>query len=173
MPGAVPPARRYPLAPHPAPRRSRSPSGSSRNHRPGDHHTLIVSGGGDGSPYGPPQQTGYGPPEPRLQRLLFSPRLGYLAAAVAVVLVVGLATWWLTSGRYTNVPKVTGMTVAGATAELRDAGFTVTTGTARLDNQFRKGQVIRWSRRAGSGWARAATSRWSRRRGRTGGRCRR
>jgi serine/threonine-protein kinase len=57
--------------------------------------------------------------------------------------VVGLATWWLTSGRYTNVPKVTGMTVAGATAELRDAGFTVTTGTARLDNQFRKGQVIR------------------------------
>jgi hypothetical protein len=39
-----------------------------------------------------------------------------------VVLVVGLATWWLTSGRYTNVPKVTGMTVAAATAELRGPG---------------------------------------------------
>ena len=61
---------------------------------------------------------GYAPPEPRLQRLLFSRRLGYLAAAVAVVLVVGLTTWWLTSGRYTNMPKVTGMTVAAATAEL-------------------------------------------------------
>jgi serine/threonine-protein kinase len=144
MPGAVPPARQSFGLPRPG---SAPPSVTQRFQpeppRPGDHHTLIVSGAGDGSPYGPPQQSGYGPPEPRLQRLLFSPRLGYLAAAVAVVLVVGLATWWLMSGRYTNVPKVTGMTVAAATAELRDAGFTVTTGTARLDNQFRKGQVIR------------------------------
>ena len=143
MPGAVPPARQS----FGLPRSGSAPQSVTQRFqpepRPGDHHTLIVSGGGDGRPYGPAQQTGYGPPEPRLQRLLFSPRLGYLAAAVAVVLVVGLATWWLTSGRYTNVPKVTGMTVAGATAELRDAGFTVTTGTARLDNQFRKGQVIR------------------------------
>src|SRR5256885_1527861 len=92
---------------------------------------------------GPPWGPRYGPPEPRLQRLLFSRRLGYLAAAVAVVLAVGLATWWLTSGRYTSVPKVTGMTVAVATADLRGAGFTVTTGTARLDNQVAKGQVIR------------------------------
>jgi len=66
-----------------------------------------------------------------------------VAAAVAVVLVVGLATWWLTSGRYTNVPKVTGMTTAAASAELRGAGFTVATGTAQLDNQVDKGQVIR------------------------------
>jgi serine/threonine-protein kinase len=113
------------------------------SYRPGDQHTLIVSGGAAGSPYGPPPQPRHGPPEPRLQRLLFSRRLGYLAAAVAVVLVVGLATWWLTSGRYTSVPKVTGMTVAVATADLRGAGFTVTTGTARLDNQVAKGQVIR------------------------------
>ena len=56
---------------------------------------------------------------------------------------MGLAAWWLTSGRFTNVPKVTGMTVAAATAELRGAGFTVTTGTARLDNQVAKGRVIR------------------------------
>ena len=140
MPGAVPPARQSFGLPHPgsAPQ-SVTQQFQPEPYRPGDQHTLIVSGGGDGSPYGPPQQPGYGPPEPRLQRLLFSRRLGYLAAAVAVVLVVGLATWWLTSGRYTNVPKVTGMTVAAATAELREAGFTVTTGTARLDNQFRQG----------------------------------
>ena len=110
---------------------------------PGTQHTLIVSGGAGGNPYGPPQVTGYVLPEPRLQRLLFSRRLGYVAAAVAVVLVVGLATWWLTSGRYTNVPKVTGMTTAAASAELRGAGFTVATGTAQLDNQVDKGQVIR------------------------------
>ena len=144
MPGAAPPARQSFGLPH----AGSAPQSVTRQfqpepYRPGDQHTLIVSGGTDGSPYGPPQRPRYGPPEPRLQRLLFSRRLGYLAAAVAVVLVVGLATWWLTSGRYTNVPKVTGMTVAAATAELRGAGFTVTTGTARLDNQVAKGQVIR------------------------------
>jgi eukaryotic-like serine/threonine-protein kinase len=144
MPGVGPPARQSFGLPHPgsAPQ-SVTQRFQPEPHRPGDQHTLIVSGGDDGSPYGPQQQTRYGPPEPRLQRLLFSRRLGYLAAAVAVVLVVGLATWWLTSGRYTDVPKVTGITVAAATAELREAGFTVTTGTARLDNQFAKGQVIR------------------------------
>jgi eukaryotic-like serine/threonine-protein kinase len=143
MPGAAPPARQSFGLPRPG---SAPPSVTLRfqpePYHPGDH-TLIVSGGADGSPYGPPQPAPYGPPEPRLQRLLFTGRLGYLAAAVALVLVVGLATWWLTSGRYTNVPKVTGMTVAAATAELRGAGFTVTTGAARLDNEFAKGQVIR------------------------------
>jgi serine/threonine-protein kinase len=144
MPGVAPPARQSFGLHHPG----SAPQLATRQfqpepYRPGDQHTLIVSGGADGSPYGPPQRPRYGPPEPRLQRLLFSRRLGYLAAAVAVVLVVGLATWWLTSGRYTNVPKVTGRTVAAATAELRGAGFTVTTGIARLDNQVAKGQVIR------------------------------
>jgi eukaryotic-like serine/threonine-protein kinase len=56
---------------------------------------------------------------------------------------VGLTAWWLASGRYTNVPKVAGMTVTAATAELRGAGFTVTAGTAQLDNRVAKGQVIR------------------------------
>jgi serine/threonine-protein kinase len=143
MPGVAPPAPQSFGLPHPG----SSPQSVTRQFRPGPYrrdgqHTLIVSGGADADPYGPPRPP-YGPPEPRLQRLLFSRRLGYLAAAVAVVLVVGLAAWWLTSGRYTDVPKVTGMTVAAATAELREAGFTVTTGTARLDNQFAKGHVIR------------------------------
>ena len=143
MPGAAPPARQSFGLPHPgsAPQ-SVTQQFQPEPYRPGGQHTLIVSGA-DGGPYGPPQLPGYAPPEPRLQRLLFSRRLGYLAAAVAVVLVVGLTTWWLTSGRYTNIPKVTGMTVAAATAELRGAGFTVATSTARLDNQVAKGQVIR------------------------------
>ena len=144
VPGTAPPARQSFGLPRPGP----APAPVTRQFRPepyqpGDQHTLIVSGGADGGPYGPPARAQYGPPEPRLQRLLFSRRLGYLAAAVAVVLVIGLAAWWLTSGRYTNVPRVTGMTVAAAAAELRGAGFTVATGTAQLDNQVAKGQVIR------------------------------
>jgi serine/threonine-protein kinase len=143
-PGAAPPARQSFGFPHPgsAPQ-SVTWQFQPEPYRPGTQHTLIVSGGADGNPYGPPQPPGYALPEPRLQRLLFSRRLGYVAAAVAVVLVVGVAAWWLTSGRYTNVPKVTSMTVAAASAELRGAGFTVTTGTAQLDNQVDKGQVIR------------------------------
>jgi serine/threonine-protein kinase len=142
-PGAAPPARQsFGLPQSGSIPQSVTQRFQPEPYRPGDQHTLIVSGD-DGSSYGPPQQMRYGPPEPRLQRLLFSRRLGYVAAAVAVVLVVGVAAWWLTSGRYTNVPKVTGMTVAAATAELREAGFTVTTGAAQLDNQFAKGQVIR------------------------------
>jgi serine/threonine-protein kinase len=142
IPGTAPPARqsfgvpRFGSAQAPATQQFQP-----EPHRSGDQHTLIVSGGADGA-YGQPQLR-YGPREPRLQSLLFSRRLGYLAAALAVVLVVGLVTWWLTSGRYTTVPRVAGMTVAAAKAELRGAGFTVRTGDAQLDNQVAKGQVIR------------------------------
>ena len=107
--------------------------------RPGTQHTLIVSSSG---PYSQPPVR-YGPPEPRLQRLLFSRRLGYVAALLAVLLVAGVAAWWLASGRYTTVPRVAGMTVAAAKTELKGAGFTVATGTAQLDNQVAKGHVIR------------------------------
>src|SRR2546430_720255 len=138
----APPARQSFGVPRPGP----APTSATQQFQPepywtGNQHTLIVSSGTD-VPYGQPPP-GYGPPEPRLQRLLFSRRLGYVAAALAVVLIAGLVTWWLTSGRYTTVPKITGMTVAAAKAELRDAGFTVGTGKALLDNHVAKGAVIR------------------------------
>jgi serine/threonine-protein kinase len=138
----VPPARQPFGVPDPGPEpASVTQQFQPEPYRPGGQHTLIVSGGANG-PYGQPPLR-YGSREPRLQQLLFSRRLGYLAVALAVVLVVGMVTWWLASGRYTTVPRVTGMTVAAARAELRGAGFTVTTGTAQLDNKFAKGQVIR------------------------------
>ncbi|HKA98372.1 MAG TPA: PASTA domain-containing protein [Streptosporangiaceae bacterium] len=141
IPGMAPPARQSFGQPRPG----SAPASVTQQfrpepHRSGNQHTLIVSSGTD-VPYGQPPR--YGPPESRLQRLLFSRRLGYLAAALAVLLVAGLLTWWLTTGRYTTVPKITGMTVAAAKAELRGAGFSVRTGTARLDNHFAKGEVIR------------------------------
>ncbi|HYB89363.1 MAG TPA: PASTA domain-containing protein [Streptosporangiaceae bacterium] len=142
IPGMAPPARQSFGSPHPG----SPPTSVTRQFQPGAHasgtqHTLIVSGGAD-APYGQPPAR-YGPREPRLQRLLFSGRLGYVAAGLAVVLVVGVAAWWLAAGRYTSVPRVTGMTVTAAQAKLRGAGFTVTTAAAQLDNSFAKGQVIR------------------------------
>jgi beta-lactam-binding protein with PASTA domain/serine/threonine protein kinase len=109
---------------------------------PGDSKTLVVAGGdGNGLPAVP--HSAYPPPrEPRLHRLLFSRRLGYLALGLAVVLVVGLLGWWVLEGRYTTVPKVTGLSAAAARSDLRDAGLTVTTGKKRLDNQVAKGMVI-------------------------------
>jgi eukaryotic-like serine/threonine-protein kinase len=143
VPGMAPPARQSfgAAGPGAGPAAVTQRFQEDQPYRPGSQRTLIVSGGAAG-PYGPPP-TRYGPPEPRLQRLLFSRRLGYLAVAVAVVLLAGVAAWWLTAGRYTAVPKVTGMTVAAARAELSGAGFTVTTGAAELDNQVAKGHVIR------------------------------
>jgi eukaryotic-like serine/threonine-protein kinase len=141
IPGMAPPARQSFGGPGAGPAAVTQRFQEDQPYRPGSQRTLIVSGGAAG-PYGPPPAR-YRPPEPRLQQLLFSRRLGYLAIAVAVVLVAGVAIWWLASGRYTAVPKVTGMTVAAARAELRGAGFTVTTGAAELDNQVTKGQVIR------------------------------
>ena len=161
VPGMAPPARQSYGAPYPAP-----PSGAPAAqvpvaatqqfqpdpYRPGSQHTLIVSGGpAIGSPYGPPPPARYrGPSEPRLQRLLFSRRLAYLSAGVAAVLVIGVLAWWLTAGQYTKVPQVAGMTMATAQAELRSAGFTVTTAKAQLDNRVARGQVIRSSPAAGA-----------------------
>ena len=142
VPGMAPPARQSFGSPYPG----AGPASATQQfqpapHQPGSQHTLIVSTGAADPPYGRARPH-YGQREPRLQRLLFSRRLAYLAVAFAAVLLVGVAAWWLTTGRYTDVPKVTGMTVAAARAELSGAGFTVTTASPRLDNQFAKGQVI-------------------------------
>ena len=142
VPGMAPPARQSAGPSHPG----AGPVSATQQLQPapyqhGGQHTLIVSPGAVEPSYGRARHQ-YGQREPRLQRLLFSRRLAYLAVAFAAVLIVGVAAWWLTTGRYTNVPRVTGMTLAAARAELSGAGFTVTTATARLDNQFAKGQVI-------------------------------
>jgi eukaryotic-like serine/threonine-protein kinase len=142
VPGMAPTARQSFGSPYPGP----GPASATQQfqpapYRPGSQHTLIVSGGAD-PPYGRARPQ-HGQREPRLQRLLFSRRLAYLAAAFAAVLIVGVAAWWLTTGRYTDVPRVTGLTLTAAKGELSAAGFTVTTAAPQLDNRFAKGQVIR------------------------------
>ena len=135
IPGMAPPARQSYGAPRPAvlPGYPAGPPAA------GSQHTLIV--GGAAGPYGPPAR--YTHPGSGLQRWLFSRRLGYLAAGLAVVIVLGLLGWWLTAGRYQTVPAVASMRVASARAELTAAGFTVSTGRAVLDNQVARGKVIR------------------------------
>jgi serine/threonine-protein kinase len=106
-------------------------------YHPATNQTLIVAT--SDTPYGT------GARESRLQQLLFSRRLAYLAAGLAVVLVFGLLGWWMFQGRYTTVPKVTGVSAATAQADLRDVGLTPGTTTTVLDNGVAKGLVIRTS----------------------------
>jgi beta-lactam-binding protein with PASTA domain len=145
IPGMAPPARQSFGAPRPValpgPVTPQLQPGYPADGQPpaGSQHTLIVSG--TAGSYGP--RARYTHPGSGLQHWLFSRRLGYLAAGLAVVLVLGLLGWWLTSGRYRTVPKVTSLTVATARAELTAAGFTVSTGKSLLDNQVARGKVIR------------------------------
>jgi eukaryotic-like serine/threonine-protein kinase len=128
------------------------PAATAEPYRPATHKTLIVSA--SDAPYGI-AGPGAGR-EPRLQRLLFSRRLAYLAAALAVLLVFGLLGWWMFQGRYTIVPKVTGVSAATAQADLRDVGLVPGTTTTVLDNGVAKGLVIRTDPANGSRIARGA-----------------
>ena len=106
--------------------------------------TSIIGGGyggyatmpGAGEPGEP------GGREPFLQRWLFSKRLAYVAVAVVAVIGLGGGSWWLTSGRYTTVPSVTGLTATAARQELQQAGFKVTAGTGQIDNNVPRNDVI-------------------------------
>ena len=115
-------------------------------YRPATNQTLIVSSS-DAS-YGTMVRESW------LGRLLFSRRLAYIAAGLAVVLVFGLLGWWMFQGRYTIVPKVTGVSAATAQADLRDVGLTPGSTTTVLDNGVAKGLVIRTSPANGSRIAR-------------------
>jgi serine/threonine-protein kinase len=108
------------------------------------HRTLIVSSGMDEPRRDARSRASYqGPSEPLLQRLLYSRRLAYLALGVAVVLVASLLGWWVLEGRYTSVPSVAGLTASAARADLSNAGLKVVTGHPLIDNEVRKGLVIR------------------------------
>jgi len=140
IPGMAPPARQ----PFGVPGDGTGPLPTAQvppePYQPASNRTLIVSGAD--APYtGAVPPAGY-PAEPRLQRLLFSRRLAYLALAVAAVAVAALLGWWLLAGRYTTVPKVSGMSAAAAQADLRNAGLTPAVGKAQFNNQTAKGLVI-------------------------------
>jgi eukaryotic-like serine/threonine-protein kinase len=122
----------------------------------GGSHTMVVGGGNgydpagyghgpayEGAPYD--GEVTFGGHEPFLQRWLFTRRLAYLVGALVVVLGLVFGGWWLTSGRYTPVPSVDGMTLTAATRELHQAGFEVQRGPQVTDNAVAKGDVISMS----------------------------
>ena len=125
------------------------------------NQTLIVTPGGGDSPYdlygpphdlyGPPPAHYHGPRESGLQRMLFSRRLGYLVGGVVVLAaVIGLG-WWMLAGRYAHVPRVSGMSVATAEADLHAAGLTGQPASrTQISNQVPKGEVIRTTPDAGT-----------------------
>jgi eukaryotic-like serine/threonine-protein kinase len=79
--------------------------------------------------------------EPFLQRWLFSPRLGLIALILVLGVGLGVGGWWVTTGRYAQVPSVTGDSVAVATAALKANGFTVSRETPVHSNVVAKGTV--------------------------------
>jgi eukaryotic-like serine/threonine-protein kinase len=133
---------------------NRAPAGAD-----GTNHTLVVPGGGlahDGLPYGGvPYAEGEGPAYPRrpldayrrraeplLQRWLFSRRFVYAALGVGAALIIGLITWWVTTGQYVTVPPVRAMAVSTARTELENLGFAVKIGPSRHNNSIPQGAVI-------------------------------
>ena len=80
--------------------------------------------------------------EPFLQRWLFSPRLLIVVLVLALGVGGGLGGWWLTAGRYVQVPTVAGDSVAQATTALRADGFTLSKSAQVHSNTVPKGTVV-------------------------------
>ncbi|MFM9591387.1 Stk1 family PASTA domain-containing Ser/Thr kinase [Streptomyces scabiei] len=83
------------------------------------------------------------PPPSRRPRGVPAPRRGVLAAVVAVLLVLGVggAVWYITSGQFTQVPAVLRQSQAAATERLRSAGLDVDVKKEYSDT-VERGRVI-------------------------------
>jgi beta-lactam-binding protein with PASTA domain/tRNA A-37 threonylcarbamoyl transferase component Bud32 len=77
-----------------------------------------------------------------LGRWLFSRRLIAVALTLAVIAVVGIGGWWLTSGRYASIPNVTGDSLNVATTALSTNGFHVVKGSSVDSNTVAAGLVV-------------------------------
>ncbi|HTU75093.1 MAG TPA: Stk1 family PASTA domain-containing Ser/Thr kinase [Trebonia sp.] len=117
----------------------------------GNSHTTVVPGGLPGASQAAgwgggrgwdDRSTSPGHREPFLERWLFSRRLAYLAAGVVAVILIVFAGWYLTSGRYTPIPSVAGLSASQAESMLTSDGFKVRVGPARHSNDVTTGDVI-------------------------------
>jgi serine/threonine protein kinase/beta-lactam-binding protein with PASTA domain len=106
---------------------------SAGGYRAGDYRNDGYSQGG----YGALDQRS----EPWLQRVLFGRRFWLLLIGVVVIAAVALASWWISSGRYTRIPLVQGLTASAATSDLRNLGLVVRLGQA-AHSPLPKGEVI-------------------------------
>jgi len=119
--------------------------------------TLVVADAGQLAPYGDLPPANFAQPlderryrrrlagerhEPLLSRYLFSSRLIFIIGGLAVVLVLALLAWWLTSGRYQQVPALRGLTLTAAKNMLKNEGLSYKLGSSR-HNPLPKGEVIK------------------------------
>jgi serine/threonine-protein kinase len=124
--------------PSPADAYDTGPSRVSQAATAGENsHTLVVDREDGGGRH---HQVGR---EPFLGRWLFGPRLLIVVLVVALGLGLGLGGWWLTSGRFTHVPAVSGVSVSQATAVLTADGLAVRAGQRQVhSNTVAKGMVV-------------------------------
>ncbi len=131
-----------------SPQSSGAPPAAHAGLDPMANHTLVVSEAGPLAGYG---TFGHGDRgsggryrrdggRPR-GRFLSSGKLFYLPAALAVILVIALVTWWFSSGRYQKVPVLAGLQLKAAEAVLKNQGLRVQLGRS-VHNPMRKGSVI-------------------------------
>jgi serine/threonine-protein kinase len=71
-------------------------------------------------------------------------RKGFIALAVVLVLAIaaGAFAWWLGTGRYTTVPRVTGLTAQAAQTQLESEGLQVEFADEEFSEIVKPGQVI-------------------------------
>ena len=103
-----------------------------------DSHTLVVDREDGDRDHG---GRDHGGREPFLGRWLFGPRLLIIVVIIALGVGLGLGGWWLTSGRFAQVPSVSGDSVTRATAVLTADGFTVKRDRVR-SNTVPRGSVV-------------------------------
>jgi beta-lactam-binding protein with PASTA domain len=115
-------------------------------------HDTAVGIGTSVAPAGPPAGSASTstavddqPPsaDPQLHRRR-SRRRGFVALALVLVLAVaaGAFAWWLGSGRYTTVPRVTGLSSEAAEARLQEEGLDVAYGDEQFSEIVKAGDVI-------------------------------
>jgi serine/threonine-protein kinase len=122
--------------------------------RSGVNHTLIVPGGlhhdyADLDADRMPRQHGYGgrrgagrQPASFVAPLMYGRRPVYLCAGLALVLLIALTTWWLSTGQYVTVPSIQGVQVATARADLHNLGLRSKLGKPQ-NNLLPKGEVLK------------------------------
>jgi eukaryotic-like serine/threonine-protein kinase len=116
----------------------------------GNSHTMVVPAGFPGASHAAgwagqgwdDRGTDPGRRGPFLERWLFSRRLAYLAAGIIAVVVIAFAGWYATSGRYTPIPSVAGLSASQAESMLTSDGFKVKVGPSQHSNNVTTGDVI-------------------------------
>ncbi|HEX5016406.1 MAG TPA: Stk1 family PASTA domain-containing Ser/Thr kinase, partial [Actinomycetes bacterium] len=95
----------------------------------------------NGASSAPPGDEKSSDPERHKRR---SRRRGFIALAIVVLLAIaaGVFAWWLGTGRYTTVPRVTGLTAKAAEAALEEQGLEVEYGQERFSEIVKAGEVI-------------------------------